>query len=155
MVGIMAVLIAIEMGTLYFAVHTLSSVRALVGAEGLWSKAQKDAVYNLQQYSQTHNEKDEQAFYDFMKVPMGDQKTLVQLRKKNPDFELARQGLLEGRNHPDDIDGMLESVSKIQYDNLYSQSCKHLDRSRFCHCEIRTHRQKITFRNKFTFPISK
>ncbi|WP_373512973.1 ATP-binding protein [Persicitalea sp.] len=107
-VGIMAVLIAIEMGTLYFAVNTLSSVRAFVGAEGLWSKAQKDAVYNLQQYSQTHSEKDEQAFYDFMKVPLGDQKTLLQLRKKNPDLELARQGLLEGRNHPDDIDGMIK-----------------------------------------------
>ncbi|WP_373512572.1 hypothetical protein, partial [Persicitalea sp.] len=60
-VGIMAVLIVVEIGTLYFAVHTLSSVRAFVGAEGLWSKAQKDAVYNLQQYSQTHSEKDEQA----------------------------------------------------------------------------------------------
>ena len=40
-VGTMAVLIAIELITLWFAIHTLSSVRAFVGAEGLWSKAQK------------------------------------------------------------------------------------------------------------------
>jgi membrane-associated protease RseP (regulator of RpoE activity) len=49
-VGAMAILIIVELGSLWFAVHTLSSVRAFVGAEGLWSKAQKDAVYHLQKY---------------------------------------------------------------------------------------------------------
>lgn len=107
-VGIMAVLIAVELGTLYFAAHTLSSVRAFVGAEGLWSKSQKDAIYKLRKYYQTHNEEDEQAFYNFMKVPLGDHKTLLQLTKKNPDLELARQGFIEGGNHPDDIDGMIK-----------------------------------------------
>ena len=117
-VGIMAVLIALELGTLYFAVNTLSAVRAFVGAEGLWSKSQKDAVYNLQQYSQTKNEEDEQAFYNFMKVPLGHQKTLLQLLKKNPDLAIARQGLKEGGNHPDDIDGMIKlflRFNKISY----------------------------------------
>ncbi|MEO5603055.1 MAG: hypothetical protein ABIR06_19190 [Cyclobacteriaceae bacterium] len=107
-VGIMAVLIAVELGTLYFAVNTLSSVRAFVGAEGLWSKSQKDAIYNLQQYYQTHNVEDEQAFYHFMKVPLGHHKTLWELLKKNPDLAIARQGLIEGGNHPDDIDGMIK-----------------------------------------------
>ncbi len=107
-VGIMAVLIAVELGMLYFAVNTLSSVRAFVGAEGLWSKSQKDAVYKLQQYCQTHNAQDEQAFYHFMKVPLGHHKTLLELLKENPDLAVARQGLMEGGNHPDDIDGMIK-----------------------------------------------
>ena len=107
-VGIMAVLIAVELGTLYFAVHTLSSVRAFVGAEGLWSKSQKDAIYNLRKYYQTHSEEDKQAFYNFMKVPLGDHKTLLELLKKNPDLAVARQGLIDGRNHADDIDGMIK-----------------------------------------------
>ncbi|MEQ8471076.1 MAG: ATP-binding protein [Marinoscillum sp.] len=106
--GAMTVLVAVELGTLYFAVHTLSSVRAFVGAEGLWSKSQKDAIYHLQKYFHTHDERDIEAFYEFMKVPLGDHKTLVQLHKENPDFEVARQGLIEGRNHPDDIDGMIK-----------------------------------------------
>ena len=46
-IGIMTVLIALELFTLWFSIYTLSSVRASVGAEGLWSKAQKDAVYAL------------------------------------------------------------------------------------------------------------
>jgi hypothetical protein len=46
-VGIMALLIAVELGVLIFSINTLSSVRAYVGGEGLWSKAQKDALYQL------------------------------------------------------------------------------------------------------------
>ncbi len=113
-VGIMAILITVELGTLYFAVNTLSSVRAFVGGEGLWSKSQKDAIYHLQQYSQTHDKEDEQAFEYFMKVPLGDHKTLFELKKKDPDLEIARQGLLEGRNHPDDIDGMIKLFRRFK-----------------------------------------
>ncbi len=107
-VGIMAVLIAVELGTLYFAVKTLSSVRAFVGAEGLWSKSQKDAIYSLRKYYRNHKVEDEQAFYNFMKVPLSHHKTLVELLKKNPDLAIARQGLIEGGNHRDDIDGMIK-----------------------------------------------
>ena len=128
-VGIMAILIAVELGTLYFAVNTLSSVRAFVGAEGLWSKSEKDAIYYLQKYYHSHDEEDEQAFYNFMKVPLGDHKTLVELLKKNPDLDVARQGLLEGRNHPDDIGGMIKlfrnfkDVSYIKRSiNLWSEA---------------------------------
>src|SRR5205085_1336017 len=89
-VGIMALLIVTELVTLWFAISTLSSVRAYVEGEGLWSKAQKDAVYQLGKYYRTHNEQDYQAFREFMKVPLGDHKTRLELQKANPDLEIAR-----------------------------------------------------------------
>src|SRR6516164_11337570 len=46
-VGIMALLIGVELFVLLFCLNTLSSLRAYVGGEGLWSKAQKDAVFHL------------------------------------------------------------------------------------------------------------
>src|SRR5689334_5927688 len=107
-VGIMALLIAIELGALIFSINTLSSVRAYVNGEGLWSKAQKDAMYQLLKYGRTRDEADYQKFKEFMKVPMGDHKTLVELSKPKPDMKVAKQGFLEGRNHPDDIDGMIK-----------------------------------------------
>jgi len=113
-VGIMALLIVIELFTLWFALTTLSSVRAFVGGEGLWSKAQKDAVYYLQKYFRTHDEKDYARFQDFMRVPLGDHKTLIELTKEEPDYKTARQGLLEGGNHPDDIDGMINLFKRFQ-----------------------------------------
>jgi len=112
-IGIMALLVTIELSTLWFAVSTLSAVRAYVGGEGLWSKAEKDAVYHLQVYANSHNEKDYQAFLNFLKVPLGDKKTRLELQKAHPDLQIARQGFIEGRNHPEDVDGMINLIRRF------------------------------------------
>ena len=103
----MALLIIIELGVLLFSINTLSSVRAYVGGEGLWSKAQKDAIYQLMRYGITHNDADYQKFLEFMKVSQGDHKARMELSKEKPDWTAARQAFLEGRNHVDDVEGML------------------------------------------------
>jgi PAS domain S-box-containing protein len=112
-VGIMAMLIAIELGVLIFSINTLSSVRAYVTGEGLWSKAQKDAMYHLMRYGHSHDEADYNKFREFVKVPLGDHKTLVELAKKNPNMDTARQGLLEGRNDASDVDGMIKLFTRF------------------------------------------
>ncbi|HVK46350.1 MAG TPA: hypothetical protein VM488_00870, partial [Pseudobacter sp.] len=61
-VGIMAALIAVELVALAFSIHTLSSVRAYVNGEALWSKAQKDAMYQLSAYARTHDAEDYRKF---------------------------------------------------------------------------------------------
>jgi signal transduction histidine kinase len=114
-VGIMAALIAIELAALVFSINTLSSVRAYVGGEGLWSKAQKDAMYQLLQYGRTHDNADYEKFKDFMRVPLGDHKTLVELSKENPDMDVARQGFKEGRIDEDDIDGMITLFRRFNW----------------------------------------
>lgn len=106
-VGIMALLITVELVNLFFSINTLSAVRAYVGGEGLWSKAQKDAAYQLVKYAGSHNEQDYVLFKEYMKVPIGDGKARAELAKAEFDIEAARQGFIEGRNHPDDVDGMI------------------------------------------------
>jgi hypothetical protein len=112
-VGTMAILILFELLVLWFAVHTLSSVRAFVGAEGLWSKAEKDAVYSLNKYARTRNEKDYEGFKKFMSVPLGDHKTKVELLKRNMNIDTARRGFIEGRIHPNDVDGMIKLIRRF------------------------------------------
>ena len=112
-VGIMALLIALELFTLWFANSTLSSVRAFINGEGLWSKGEKDAVNSLHKYARTGNEKDYQQFLEFMKVPLGDHKTRMQLMNPKPNIDSAREGFLEGRNHPDDVDGMIKLFTRF------------------------------------------
>jgi len=107
-VGVMALLIGVELFMLFFSIHTLSSVRAYVEGEGLWSKAQKDASYHLLRYGIWQDEKDYEMFKEFIKVPLGDSKTRQELMKKDPDMQIARQGFIEGRNHPDDVNGMIK-----------------------------------------------
>src|SRR5690349_15587802 len=93
-VGAMALLITIELFALWFSVNTLSSVRALVSAEGLWSKAQKDAFYNLRNYVQSGKEEDYNNFLHFLEIPLGDEKTRLEMTKENPDMGIMRQGFL-------------------------------------------------------------
>jgi signal transduction histidine kinase/CheY-like chemotaxis protein len=117
-VGTMAVLIGVELFVLFFALSTLSSLRAYVGGEGLWSKAQKDAVFHLYRYGVSRTERDYQLFEQFMQVPMGDAKARRELLQSDRDMRAARQGFIEGRNHPDDIDGMISlfvDFSEISY----------------------------------------
>lgn len=106
-VGIMAVLIGVELFVLLFSLDTLSSLRAYVGGEGLWSKAQKDAVFHLYRYGVSRTEQDYQLFEQFMRAPIGDAKARRELLSADPDKAAARQGFLEGRNNPGDIDGMI------------------------------------------------
>lgn len=123
-VGLMATLIAIELGALVFSINTLSSVRAYVSGEGLWSKAQKDAMYQLLRYSRTHHEADYQEFKVFMKVSAGDHKSLVELGKPNPNMEIARQGFIEGRNHPDDVGGMITLFTRFNWVSYINKAIK-------------------------------
>jgi signal transduction histidine kinase len=119
-VGIMAALIVVELGALTFSVNILSSVRAYVGGEGLWSKAQKDGMYQLLKYGRNHNEEDYRKFQEFMEVSSGDRRVLVEIQKEKPDLNIARNGFLQGRNHPDDLDGMIQlfiRFKKVYYIN--------------------------------------
>src|SRR5258708_34084030 len=69
-------------------------------------------------YGITHEEADYLKFLEFMKVSAGDHKARLELSKENPDFKLVRQALLEGRNHPDDIDGTIKLFRRF-HSNYY------------------------------------
>jgi diguanylate cyclase (GGDEF)-like protein/PAS domain S-box-containing protein len=84
-----------------------SSVRAYVGGEGLWSKAQKDATIDLASYLVTAKEADVQDFDEHLRVQEGDRQARETLESTTPDLSVARRGLLEGRNHPDDVEPMI------------------------------------------------
>jgi signal transduction histidine kinase/CheY-like chemotaxis protein len=110
-VGVMAVLIAIELLTLKLTMDVLSAVRGLVGGEALWSKSQKNSVIELQSYIVSRDEKYYQAFLQNLQVPLGDGKARVALYQM--DDEGARRGFLEGRNHPDDIPQMINLIKRF------------------------------------------
>lgn len=114
----MAFLITVELFTLWFAVQTPSSVRALAGAEDLWSKAQKDALYQLEKYHRTQDESDYMKFRRYISVPLGDHTARLELLNPHPNIDAVRKGFLQGRVHSDDIEGIihfLQRSSTIDY----------------------------------------
>jgi hypothetical protein len=89
------------------SLETLSSVRAYVGGEGLWSKGQKDAIHFISLYSQTGDEQFFRRFKAAIAVPLADRAARYALEQQTPDLNAARDGFLGGGNHPDDIPGMI------------------------------------------------
>src|SRR5271169_4455527 len=85
----------------------LSSMRAYVGGESLWSKAQKDAVTHLRQFARGGDLAEFKRFREALSVPMGDRAARIELQKPQPDYAVAYAGFRAGRNHPDDIPGMV------------------------------------------------
>lgn len=109
----MALLIAMELLTLIFAMKTLSSVRAFVEGEGLWSKSQKDAMHSLYQYALTGEEERYEEFQKYLEIPMGDRMARLEMMKPEHDREIIRQGFLQGGNHSSDIDGMIDLLLRF------------------------------------------
>ncbi|HTM52035.1 MAG TPA: hypothetical protein VL285_25245, partial [Bryobacteraceae bacterium] len=85
----------------------LTSMRAYVGGEGLWSKAQKDAVRYLLRYGGSRSEEDYRRFLLAIAVPLADHEARLEMAKPAVDRARAAAALIAGRNHPDDVQGMV------------------------------------------------
>jgi diguanylate cyclase (GGDEF)-like protein len=89
-----------------FSFGLLSSMRAYVGGESMWSKAQKDAVFHLQKYADNHAPAELRQFRSDIAVSLGDHEARIEMDKPNPDIRKVRREFIRGGNHPDDVDGM-------------------------------------------------
>jgi diguanylate cyclase (GGDEF)-like protein len=98
-----------------FSFGMLSSMRAYVGGESLWSKSQKDAVFHLQKFAANHDPQDLRQFRADIAIPLGDHDARVEMNKPRPDMKKIRQYFLRGGIHPDDIDGMFNLYRRFEW----------------------------------------
>lgn len=106
------------MTIIYIQGRVFDGVRSYVRGEGLWAKAQKDAVLYLDRYSFSYNIEDYKAFNESIKVNLGDQAARFAMDKEPMDREGAIQGFLAGQNAPEDIDSMIwfyQNFQQISY----------------------------------------
>jgi signal transduction histidine kinase len=102
-VAVAAVLVGLSL--LGFLV--LSSVRAYVGGESLWSKGRSQATQQLRLYVLTGREAAYDGFRAALSVPLGDRRGREALEQPRPDHAAAREGFIAGGNHVDDVDAMI------------------------------------------------
>ncbi|HXN15282.1 MAG TPA: diguanylate cyclase, partial [Usitatibacter sp.] len=110
-VGIVACLLAAAV----YSVGLLAAGRAYVGAEGVWSSAQKEALLHLTRYVIDRQESDYRSYERAIAIPRGDRQARLALDRPQPDFEAARAGFLQGRNHPADLDGMIALFQRFRH----------------------------------------
>ena len=89
------------------SLYMLSAVRGYVAGESLWSKGQKDAIYYLTLYADNRDQKTFLKYQSAIAVPQGGHELRIALDRPNPDLPAARQGILKGGNHPDDVSSVI------------------------------------------------
>ena len=114
-IALVFVLIFLMLGMLgMMRLRFLSSVRAQVAAESLYSKSQKDAVLHLLQYAASGEEREYAAYRQDMTIPMAGRLARVELSKPNPNLALARHGMLSAGNGEVDADDMIFAFQTSQ-----------------------------------------
>lgn len=106
-VSLFVVISVLMAGMIYLEGKVFDGVRAYVRGEGLWAKAQKDAVLYLERYSDQHSANDLLGFDRSIQVIAGDRKARLALLQSPPDIAAATQGFLEGQNDALDVDVMV------------------------------------------------
>ncbi len=89
------------------SLSTLSSIRAFVNGEGMWSKAERQAIAELRYFAGSGSQQDYQRFRDELAVALEDRVARLELQSHSPNYALARSAFVAGRNHPDDVPGMM------------------------------------------------
>ena len=90
-----------------FSVDLLSSVRAYVNGESMWSKRQKIAVIHLLRYADTHNEAELEAFNKAIEFQEVDRQARIEMLREDMNRPKVTNLLLAGNNARKDIPGMI------------------------------------------------
>lgn len=93
----------------------LMATRSYSEGESLWSKGQKRAMFQLLRYTETGAEIDYQRYREAIAVPLGDQKARLELEKPHPDYAAAWEGFIQGRNHPEDVPGLIMLFRRFRH----------------------------------------
>lgn len=129
---IVALYVAIIFCLIFFVrveLDALTAIRAYVAGEGIWAKAQKNAILSLNDYAVSHDEADYQSFLACLQIPLGDRKARLELQKQSPDLDLARQGFLQGGNHPKDIGYIIPFFLRFQHNAYMAEGIMHWTRA--------------------------
>lgn len=105
-IGLVILVLLFGLLNFWFGMRVMSGIRAYVGGEGLWSKAQKSAIINLERYAASRDESNYRSFQASIKVQLGDKQARLEMNKENPDMAVVRDGFIKGGNHPSDVGDM-------------------------------------------------
>ncbi len=94
------------LGTSVLCMAILSAMRAYVGGESLWSKAQKDAVTHLRQFARDSDLTEFRKFREALAIPLGDRVARIELQKPHPDLTVVYAGFTAGGIDPEDMPAM-------------------------------------------------
>ena len=109
--------------TNFFTIKILSSSRAYINGESLYSKGQKDATRHLITYLFTKENNEWQLFNQELAVPKGDKIARIGLLNDAP-IENIEQSLRAGRNSPEDFDDLIWLFKNFRNVSFFAKAIK-------------------------------
>jgi len=107
-----------------FQMDASVAMRAYAGGEGLWAKAQKDAVLSLERYIVSHDEADIRTIAAGSKCPWETKRRAWNCSKHTPILRY-RAGYLQGRIHPVDIEYAIPFFLRFQHIEQMARVIEH------------------------------
>jgi signal transduction histidine kinase len=97
----------VEYANFWFSMKIVSGIRAYVGAEGLYSKGQKESYNSLLKYYTSLDEADYATFLKTLEdFPINARKFRLELDKQNSDYQLLGRLLVTAGNSSQDTNNM-------------------------------------------------
>ncbi len=87
--------------------RTTDAVRSYVYGEGLWSKAQKSAIYHLNRYTLTADPEDFAKYEAAVGITLSIRRARLEMEKPEFDPDIAAQGLMDGGMPAADVPNMI------------------------------------------------
>jgi len=109
--GIVAALVWLSIESM----SILIAIRSYSEGESLWSKAQKQSVFQLLRYAETRDVTHYRNYQALIQVPLGDRIAREEMQKPTFEYSVAFQGLTQGRTHPDDIPHVVSLFRRFQH----------------------------------------
>ncbi|CAB3792068.1 hypothetical protein LMG28138_03258 [Pararobbsia alpina] len=106
-----------------------SNLRAYIGGESSWAKAEKDAVLALNAYASSGSEQDFRRFLDKLSVPLGVRIARLEMNKATPDHEIVKRGLMAGGAAEQDIGGIRRLYGASKYLPLMRRGIEYWEQS--------------------------
>lgn len=107
MVGVLVVVVLATLVLVYGAFQLTTGVRAYVGGESLWSKAQKDATYHLVRYARSGQQESYLEYRRAIAVPLSIRRAREEMNRESFDPEKVRREFVASGIHSDDAPYMI------------------------------------------------
>lgn len=105
--GLLVVVSLLLLAISYVQADIMNSVRSYVRGEGLWAKAQKDAVFHLKNFAYSGDESEYALYQESLQIPLNDREARLILQSGFLDREKVSMHFIKGQNHEADVDGMI------------------------------------------------
>ena len=116
------VVILVLVSLAIFSIDIMSSVRAYIGGESIWSKGQKDAAFYLNLYAETGSESTYKQYLTAMEGPRNLRTARLALDQSKPDPTTARRALIASGVHPDDVSDVIWTFKMFRHVSYFSEA---------------------------------